>query len=534
MGFYSGAGGTVEEVVDSNLKYFFGYGEGFLYETLPLGTRLLYPPPPLAPHADARAAIREAFDKPVNFEPLDVLLKPGMKLTVVFDDLSLPLPPMESPDIREMAFEIILEKCAMKSVEDIHFIAATNLHRKMTPAELKHAVGKKIYDRYAPKQLYNHDSEDPEGVSFLGKTDKGEEVWCNRRVAESDLVIYVNINFVSMDGGHKSLSTGVTNFKTVVQNHDPETLLNVHSLMDPPHSHLHHSCKRINRVIESKVKVFHLETVLNNDTYPWFLKYLQKKEKDWSALDRLRFQATRISMNLLPLKLRRKIYDSILAPYKLVEANGGEVEAVHERTLKRVYEQQLVRVEGQTDIFVFGLPNFTPYSVNSVLNPILFVCMTLGYMFNMYLGRPVIKKGGVMVIAYPLDYEFNVEHHPSYKDFYDEFLTKTLEPREINTHENVRRYATNPKYLKAFREGFAFHGYHPFTTWNWASVGLKHVGKVIVVGARNPNVVKTLGFENAATFREGIESAKNFLKNPNATITVYHAPPPIVCDLRDN
>ncbi len=528
MDFYSGEDGTIEKVTDPRQKYSFGYGEEFLQETLPVGTRIIYPRPPLKPAPDARAAIRNAFDHPLKSEPLDALLKAGMKLTVVFDDLSLPLPPMESPDIREMAFEIILEKCEAKGVKDIHFIAATNLHRKMTPDELEHAAGKKVYRAYAPNRLYNHDSEDPNGVVFLGKTEKGEGVWANRRAMESDLVIYVNINFVTMDGGHKSLSTGITNWKTVVQNHDPETLLNVHSLMDPDRSHLHHSCKRINQVIEKRVKVFHMETVLNNDTFPSFLKYMQKKEKDWSALDQMRFLCTKTTMSLLPLGLRRKAYNSIRAPYKLVEANGGEVEAVHERTLKKLREQQLVPIHGQSDVVVMGLPTFSPYSVNSILNPILFVCITLGYIFNMYVGKPLIKKDGILIIAYPLDYEFHMGHHPSYKDFYDEFLTKTLDPKEIDRH--VERYATDPRYLKAFREGFAFHGYHPFTTWNWASIGLKYVSKVIVVGAKNEGVVKTLGFRSAKTINEAIAMSKE-MKGQDASVTIYHGPPPMLCQV---
>ncbi len=31
----------------------------------------------------------------------------------------------------------------------------------------------------------------------------------NKRAAESDLLVYVNINLVAMDGGHKSVATGL-------------------------------------------------------------------------------------------------------------------------------------------------------------------------------------------------------------------------------------------------------------------------------------------------------------------------------------
>ena len=38
------------------------------------------------------------------------------------------------------------------------------------------------------------------------------------------------------------------------------------------------------------------------------------------------------------------------APYALTSVQAGEVEAVHELTTENVYDQQLVPVEGQTDI----------------------------------------------------------------------------------------------------------------------------------------------------------------------------------------
>jgi len=37
----------------------------------------------------------------------------------------------------------------------------------------------------------------------------------NRRAAESDLLIYVNINLVPMDGGHKSVGTGLANYASL-------------------------------------------------------------------------------------------------------------------------------------------------------------------------------------------------------------------------------------------------------------------------------------------------------------------------------
>ena len=100
-----------------------------------------------------------------------------MKLTIAFDDISLPLPQMQAPDIRSRIIEQVLDTAASAGVDDVHLIAALALHRRMTEAELRHALGDRVYDAFAPTgQLYNFDAEDPEALTHLGETDHGEEV----------------------------------------------------------------------------------------------------------------------------------------------------------------------------------------------------------------------------------------------------------------------------------------------------------------------------------------------------------------------
>ena len=107
-------------------------GEGFVDVEVPKGTRVLYCPPPLPTIPDVRAAVEHALDHPIGSDPLDARLRPGMKVTIAFDDISLPLPPMERPDIREMVIEEVLEMAAAAGVDDVEIIAALALHRRMT------------------------------------------------------------------------------------------------------------------------------------------------------------------------------------------------------------------------------------------------------------------------------------------------------------------------------------------------------------------------------------------------------------------
>src|SRR4051812_49953283 len=107
-----------------------------------------------------------------------------MKLTIAFDDVSLPLPPMRQPDNRQRVIEAVLDMAAAAGVDDVHLIAALALHRRMTESELREAVGDRVYDALAPHgALYNHDAEDPDNLAVLGTTQHGEDVGINKRAA---------------------------------------------------------------------------------------------------------------------------------------------------------------------------------------------------------------------------------------------------------------------------------------------------------------------------------------------------------------
>ncbi|MCU1380173.1 MAG: hypothetical protein JWN29_3156, partial [Acidimicrobiales bacterium] len=217
--------GFVLEVDRSTPPTLFMHGEGFKLERLPVGSRIIYPAEALPILKDPDGAIRHALENPIDQEPLRAQLFPGMKLTIAFDDISLPLPPMQRPDIRQRVIEAVLDVAAEAGVDDVHIIAALALHRRMTEAELRHALGDRIYDAFAPNgTLYNHDAEDRDNLTFIGETEQGEEVEINKRAAESDLLIYVNINLVSMDGGHKSTATGLASYRSLRHHHNVKTM----------------------------------------------------------------------------------------------------------------------------------------------------------------------------------------------------------------------------------------------------------------------------------------------------------------------
>jgi hypothetical protein len=524
----------VQYVEDDRKRYLLHYGEGFLFERFPKGTRVIYPPPPLPGLRDFRSALAQAVEHPLECDPLSAQLRPGMKVTILFDDISLTLPPLPPPDVRQIVIEFLLEKLGAAGVEDIHLIGAIGLHRRMTPAEIKRMVGAKVWNAYAPSgRLYNHDSEDHENLTLLGVTEEGEHVELSRRAVESDLVIYVNLNLTSMDGGHKSLNTGISSYRSVYHHHNPSTLAHTRSLMDPRRSHLHASLQRMGKVVNEHMNVFHIETTFNSATFPALFPFLEKNETDWSAFDRINFHANRISAATLPWGLIHSIFQGMKSQYRVTSVQAGRTDAVHAETLRHIYEQQLVPVEGQCDILIAGTPYLGPYNVNSIMNPLLVHCLMLGYMFNMYRGKPLVRQGGVLIIAHPLEYRFHEEHHPSYIELFERILPETRDMQVI-----YERYepelARNPKFLKMYREGYAYHGVHAPYMWYWGAHALEHLGKVIVLKPENARAVEAarrMGYDTASTMEEAIEKAQSVV-GTNASITNFHWPPIFVCDVQ--
>ena len=338
--------------------------------------------------------------------------------------------------MRQTVLEIVLELLADSGVDDVHLIIANALHRRMTEAEMKRMVGEKIFNAFYPDRYYNHDAEDPDGMVELERTAQGEVVAINRRAAESDLLIYVNINLVPMDGGHKSVGTGLANYASLRAHHNPKTIRDSESYMEPSKSALHRSTERIGRVIDQHLKVFHIETVLNNRMFDGPTGFLGRTEEDYSEVDRLKFQALRYTLSKLPRVAKRKLMMSIPAPYDIIAVNAGATEPCHEKTLEACWRQYSVPVEGQSDIVIWGVPYISPYNVNSILNPLLVQVMGLGYLFNLNRGIPLVKKGGVVILCHPAYDEFDPEHHPSYIEFFNRLLAG--DPRRHGAGAQVR------------------------------------------------------------------------------------------------
>ena len=317
----------VVEVHENSPPTLFHSGESFRLERLPVGSRIVYPPPPLKGLIDVDAAIAAALDSPLGMDPLDSLLSPGMKLTIAFDDISLPLPPMKTPDIRGRVIEHVLERAYRAGVEDIHLIAALALHRRMTPAELKRAVGARVFDEFYPDRLYNHDAEDPDEIVDLGETRHGEAVELSKRAAESDLLVYVNINLVTMDGGHKSVAVGLGTYNSVKAHHNVHTLRHSRSFMDPSKSELHRSRRPPGRGRRGRgPDLPHRDDAQQRHVRRAAARSWPSPRRAGRRASRRPSPALKRTTDRMSPKLRRAAFHKTAAPYAVTGVTAGAVE----------------------------------------------------------------------------------------------------------------------------------------------------------------------------------------------------------------
>jgi hypothetical protein len=213
----------------------------------------------------------------------------------------------------------------------------------------------------------------------------------------------------------------------------------------------------------------------------------------------------------------------------MIACAAGKTEPVHAQVMAKNYEQYLVSVRGQSDIVICGVPFISPYNVNSALNPLLVQVMGLGYFHNCYRGKPVLRKGGVLILTHPCYDTFDHEQHPSYIEFFNRLLPETRDAMVLR-HKYEEEFARNPSYIEMYRRGNAYHGAHPFFMWYWGENGRQHVGKVIVAGAENAHVPARLGWERAESLTEAIAMARSFT-GPSSSITMMHHPPLVMADV---
>lgn len=512
--------GFVLEVDDRTPPLVVPDGDAFRLERFPLGTRVVYPAESLTPVTDVSEAINAALDTPLDSAPLSARLHPGMKLTIAFDDISVPLPTMHKPDVRGRIIEAVLTRAAQAGVDDVVLIAARGLNRQMTEAELLRVVGERVFRSfYADGTLVHHDAEDAEELTSVGHSEVGEVVLSARAVS-SDLLVFVHLATAHRNGA-LAVAAGLGSTGTISQlAAHPETRL---SLRGDGVS------TQIEQQVSAALNLFQIEATLDNASAAPPLHLLGKREWEWSFKDQAAWLGLHHGLALTTRKSRRRILNAAQASYAPIQVVAGAPAAVAGASAASVRAQRTVEVHGQSDVGIIGVGPSTSYSVDSITNPVLAAWSALGAGFRAHTGQPIVRTGGALILYHPMPIEFSPLHHPSYVDFFAEVLSTTTDAVQIQEKFETK-FATDPWYTHLYRTSYAFHGVHPFLLWYEMAAARAHCDDIVWVGAHRPTVDR-LGFRTASTLADALEIVSSTVGR-SPSITYLHNAPQLVADVR--
>jgi hypothetical protein len=450
------------------------YGDRTLTATLPERTRALsnteaVVPPPVP---DLPAAVAQALAQPIGLPRLSRLVKPRARVAIAFDDATVP----SYGPIRAIAIEAVLDELAASGVArgQVSLICANALHRKLRPAELGRIIGADLVAEFGAR-LTCHDAEDPDGLADLGRTpEHGYPVIVNRRVTESDLLVYVNAGHMrGFNGGWKSVCVGLSTYDSIRVTHTPDGMSmsvhgnRMHAVLDEMGQHLE---RRLGR------PVFKIDT-LGADP----------------------FTVTRVAAG------------------SVAGARGAIASA-----MQAMFPPRRDQARERFDVIVYGVPDGSPYAVFSHVNPILtLISSGLGYLGG--LVEATGKPGCTVIMATPVPERWDRVAHPSYPEVWERVLGATRDPYEI-----MRRYADDyarrPDYIEAYRSRFGFHPVHAIFAV-YPLKRLSHVGRVIVAAPRDPAIPRHLDFEVAGSVEEAVAAAQR-IHGPNTSIAYVTQPAP--------
>jgi hypothetical protein len=116
-------------------------------------------------------------------------------------------------------------------------------------------------------------------------------------------------------------------------------------------------------------------------------------------------------------------------------------------------------------------------------------------------------------------------HHASYPDVWENVLSETLDPYDIQTNY-AEKYAAHEEYIEKYRTGYAFHPIHAVMA-TYPLKRMKHIGSVFVAGARDPDVVRHLKFTPTESVEDALRLAGEIHGDKLSVAYVRQPIPPV-------
>jgi len=425
---------------------------------------------PLDPVPNLATTVGNVLDQPIDRPPLSEMVGPGDRVTIAFDD---PTVPCYGP-VWETGLAVIIDRLLAGGVSesDITLVCANAIHRRFTRDELAATIGSEIVRRFGDRLLC-HDAEDADNIVDLGSTPNGHGVELSRLAVDTDLCVYLNtVCWRAFNGGWKSICVGLSTYPSIRWHHTPEAMS-----MSTEKNKMHEILNEMGALCEDKLGAEHffkIETVLAN-----------------------------------PFEVGAMWAGSIGATRR----KALELHAARGRSRRSLLEEK-------ADIVCYGVPEWSPYASFASMNPLLTLVSTgLGYLGGVIeaLGKP----GCSVVLASRCPDEWDDLHHPSYREVWNDVLSSSRDPHEIRERYE-ETYSRRQDYIHKYRFENGFHPVHGIMA-TFPLKRLAHAARVYVAHAKHPELVEHLGFMPTPTVDDAIARARA-IHGRNARVALVQYP----------
>ena len=160
-------------------------------------------------------AVMEALEHPIESKSFSSIAQaklsenPQAKAVIVISDNTRPVPYKGEGNILVPLLQILLEQGYRR--ENLLVLIATGTHRPMTDEEIEQIIDPWVFEQKI--QIVNHDCQDEDNLTYLGKTERGSEVKIDSLYVQADLKVVTGLvesHFMAgVSGGRKSVCPGL-------------------------------------------------------------------------------------------------------------------------------------------------------------------------------------------------------------------------------------------------------------------------------------------------------------------------------------
>lgn len=453
-----------------------------------VGTRVVYAADATA-STDPVSLIDHAVEAPTSGPELGTLMADSQRLTIVVLDSERPRPRMKF-DVRRTIVERVLEMAAAQGVDDVSIVIAGGLNKRWNPVDMTRNLGDRVATSFLPDgRIESHDVTSEDLVE-VGTVDD-HPVRINRRVAESDFVVCVGVQF------------GRTPLRILAGSlADVETQRRL-GAVEADESF----AKGVVDTIAGAVKTYAIQAVLGQPFLAGSLRFASKREWEWSARDKFGYAATR-QLGHLPSWLSGvdKLHARPVADYAVVDIVAGEPAPVFREAEQVWTSANAIEVQGQSDVLVTSVWAGSFDDGDPIGSPINAAHAALVRRAGSHLGTPFARDGGALIALHPLVPRFSNRRQSSAADFFAKVLSETTDPAEMGEAE--QRACSDQWYLDLYRKQFADHPLRTFQTWYDVWKAAQRFTDIIWVGG-NRRSADLFGHRAATTYADALELASN-------------------------